>query len=80
MTKPQLIEQAAALGIKTKEITYGIYNTHQVYAIEPVDYSKRRTNPNLYHVTLDTTRQELLTGIRIIAEKLTIKLPAGFTS
>lgn len=74
MNKGQLIQRAASLGIEVKESTFGIFNPIDCYAVE-----LKKPYDSFYFVTDDRTRPALLRGIRIIAERAKVQLPAGFS-
>jgi hypothetical protein len=80
MNKPELIEAARRLGISVTEINYGIFNTKPAYAFAPARPEHYPYRDNLSHVSGAFTRAELIAGIRLMAERMKIKLPAGFTS
>lgn len=78
MKKSEIITSAGTYGIEVTENTYGIFNPTPVYSIRPKDELKRRYMQNGYHVTMDRSRPELLSGIRIMAERMGVKLPSTF--
>lgn len=66
MNKNEIIQLAADNGIQVTETTYGIWNPEPVYSMQPV----RGMSEGKYHVTLNRSRDELLSGIRLMAERM----------
>jgi hypothetical protein len=76
MTKDQIIQFALTNGIVVKETTYGIWNPEEVFSFEP---KREQYQVGMYHVSLDRSRSELLSGVRLMAERMKIELK-GFPS
>jgi hypothetical protein len=74
MTKEQIIEKALEQGIQVKEATYGIFNPEPVFSIEPADAQRFAYREGMYHVSCNRSRSELLSGIRLLAERMKIEL------
>lgn len=79
MNKNQIIESAASHGIKVKETTFGIFNPVPVYAVEPANKERFQYREGMYHVSCNRSRSELLSGIRLMAERMKVELK-GFPS
>jgi len=71
MTKDQIIQFALDNGIVVRETTYGIWNPEEVFSFEP---KREQYQAGMYHVSLDRSRSELLSGVRLMAERMKIEL------
>lgn len=71
MNKEEIIQFALDKGILVRETIYGIWNKEEVYSFEP---KRPQYREGMYHVSLDRSRPELLSGIRLMAEKMKIEL------
>ncbi len=76
MNKSEIITAAQSAGIVVKEISCGIFNPWQAYAFEPSDSEHFKYHPNMYHVACNTSRNELLSGVRLMAERMGVQKPA----
>ena len=75
MNKQDVIKTAEAAGVSVHEITCGIFDQYQAYAIEPVSESARKYRDGMYHVTCNTSSSELKSGVGLMCERLGIKTP-----
>ena len=76
MKKQDIISTALSLGIEVREMDFGIFDPIPAYSVQV----KSEHRNNLYLVTDNRTRTSLIQGIRVIAERAKITLPAGFTA
>lgn len=74
MTKDQIIQSALDNGILVKETIYGIWNQEQVYSFSPLNSERFKYREGMYHVSCDRSRSELLSGVRLMAERMKIEL------
>ena len=79
MNKEQIIESALNRGIKINKITCGIFDQWQAYNFAPVNEDRFKYRDGMYHVSCNLNRSELLSGVRLMAERMGIALH-GFPS
>jgi len=74
MNTPDIITSALAQGILAKETTFGIWSPAPCYSVQPANAERFRYREGMYHVTCDRSRSELLSGIRLMAERMKVEL------
>ena len=74
MTKEQIIASALEQGIRVKETTFGIFDPVPVFAVEPANKERFQYREGMYHVSCNRSRSELLSGVRLMAERMKVEL------
>lgn len=74
MNKEQIIAAAIEQGVCVKETTYGIFDPVPVYAVEPANKERFQYREGMYYVSCNRSRAELLSGIRLMAERMKVEL------
>ena len=74
MNKSEIIAAALVHGILVTETTFGIWSPAPCYSVQPANAERFRYREGMYHVTCDRSRSELLSGIRLMAERMKVEL------
>lgn len=74
MNKEQILASAALHGVKVTETTYGMFNPEPVYSFEPVNSNRFPYRESMYHVSCNRSRSELVSGVRLMAERMNVEL------
>jgi len=74
MTKEQVIEAASQHGITVKEVMFGIFNPEPAYSFAPSNTERFKYRENMYHVSCNRSRSELVSGVRLMAERMKVEL------
>ena len=74
MNTSEIICHASTQGISVRKSTFGIWNPVPTYSIFPANPHLGQYRNNMYHVTCNRSRSELLSGIRLMAERMKVEL------